>query len=185
MNPLELIQNRGQLGTSPFSTVVTAPPLGGSRTPVTYPGVVYNPSPVYTPTPAYNPVYNPSPIVTTGPAQPASSSAMSVFNTTASLVSQILAGFSRNPTNQVTAGGVGVIQNPNVQISQAQANAAVGIAQTQAGRLTTGSALGGSAGSALGGGLDGIIAWATANPVIVFAAIAGVYLLMRQPPGRR
>ncbi len=110
-----------------------------------------------------------------------SSNTQGYFNTVASLVSQWLTAYGRNPTTQLSPSGqITGIANPNLLAAyNAQTQ------QTQALAPYQNQNLNNSPGGALGSGLDGIITWATNNPIYVFLGIAGVYLLMREPPRRR
>ena len=40
-------------------------------------------------------------------------------------------------------------------------------------------------GSTLGSGLDGVLGWLMANPVITFGGVAALYLLFKEPPRRK
>jgi hypothetical protein len=42
-----------------------------------------------------------------------------------------------------------------------------------------------SLGGGVGSGIDGVMNWIGQNPMIVLGAGIGVYLLFKQPPGRR
>lgn len=147
-------------------------------------------STIYGPSPSYFPSSPTIPVTPAGtpppPSQGVTSNGMQIFNSVSSLVSQILAGWSRNPTNQVYGPGVGVISNPNVLMTQAASNAAVAQSHNQQYAPGGGYGPGGnSLGGGVGQGLDGLIGWATANPMIVFLVVGGAILLFRQPPGKR
>lgn len=188
MNTLQRTRQRrrsGQLGFTSGGTTFNNPynpSVGGtygSLPPSLQSPTLNIPAGIFT-----TPVYNPgSPnVVPVGSPQPVSNT-MQVFNTTASLVSQILQGWAKNPTNQVAVGGVGVIPNPGVLATQAQAQAQAAAAQ-QYNPATGQRYSSNSPGGALGSGLDGIINWATNNPIPVFLIIGGIVLFMRDPKKR-
>lgn len=111
----------------------------------------------------------------------------SVINQGFGIGSQLISAFGRNPTQQVGAGGnpVGQGYSPSA-ILQAQAqNQAAIAAQQQALLNSRGGVTGGGVGSTVGGGVDGILSWATANPVPVFLGIGALFLLFREPPRSR
>ncbi len=126
--------------------------------------------------------------VTIGTTQGSSSSSGSgsnngTFGAIISLISQGLGGWTRNPTSQIVVNGGQVTALPTYQ---AQANMSVPQYQTYSPPL--GSQVGvpaASAGGAVGSGIDGILQWATANPIFVFLGIGGLFLLFREPPRRR
>lgn len=93
-----------------------------------------------------------------------------------SIGSQIVSGYAPNPTIQ-TVGGQAPLYPVNQQPTGNYDNTD---SPTQFQNNQNGSL-----GASLGGGLDGIVNWATANPLIVFGALGGIYLLFRQPPGKR
>jgi hypothetical protein len=111
-------------------------------------------------------------------SEPGSVNWQSIINQGYGITSQILAAYGHHPSQQIGAGGLPIgggyaptqILNSAAGLSAANRPGTVGP---------------GGVGSSLGGGVDGIIQWATANPVPVFLLIGGVFLLMRQPPGRR
>ena len=108
----------------------------------------------------------------------------SIINQGFGLGSQAIGAFGHHPTQQVGAGGspVGGGYSPQaIKQANAQLQNSIGAQQRQ---LSGGGSSGGL-GSSVGGGVDGIIGWATRNPIPVFLGIAGVFLLMKQPPGRR
>jgi hypothetical protein len=108
-----------------------------------------------------------------------------IFNQGISLGSQIIGAWGRNPTQQIgTVPGVGQGYSP-AAVLQAQGQNAAAIAAQQQALLNASRGQSGGVGSTVGGGVDGIINWAAANPIPVFLGIAGVFLLFRQPPGRR
>lgn len=124
------------------------------------------------------------PTATTFPTQTQSGGGSNVqgyFNTVASLVSQWLTAYGRNPTTQLSPSGqITGIANPNL-LAAYNAQTTQALATTQQPNYQNNSTVGGS----LGSGLDGIINWAVSNPVYVFLGIAGIYLLFREPPRRR
>jgi hypothetical protein len=115
----------------------------------------------------------------------------SVINQGFGAASQIFGAWGPRPTQQTGPGGVpiGGGYSP-AAYNQSQAQLQQAIAQQQQAAL---NAQGGvrpgtntGLGTSVGGGVDGIIQWATANPIPVFLGIAGVFLLFREPPrGRR
>lgn len=108
----------------------------------------------------------------------------SIINQSFAIGSQAIAGWGRNPTTQIAhnqSQGVFAIQsNPNQSYQQQTYNPYANMTPAEYEQYKK-NTLGGG----LGSGLDQTIKWATENPMIVFAAIAGVYLLMREPPKRR
>lgn len=100
--------------------------------------------------------------------------------------SQLIAAFGRQPTQQVGYGNFSIVPNTTAQYNaqaaqynaQAQQNAAQQYYAQQA-------AYGSTPGGAVGSGLDGIVNWATQNPLIVLGAVGALILLYKQPPGRR
>lgn len=108
-----------------------------------------------------------------------------MFNSGVALLSQVIAGKQGNGQQIYNQNGqlvpVGTNNQNNNQPTLAQQQAML-LAQQQA-QLNAAN----SAGAGIGSGIDGIVNWATANPLIVFAGIAGIYLLTREPPryGRR
>ena len=114
----------------------------------------------------------------------------SILNQAFGLGSQAIGAWGHNPTQQVGYGiqGYGQGYSP-AAVNQSQAQIQQAIARQQAAaRYAAGGGAGGAGGigSTVGGGLDGIISWATANPLPVFLGIAGIFLLFREPPrGRR
>jgi hypothetical protein len=138
------------------------------------------------------PTYNPSTTVATGAATPIylPQSSGNTFNSIAALISQGLQALAPHPSNQIVpqAGGLQIVANPGVQTAQSAAAAQIASSQALANRglSPTGQPLGGAGvGSGLGQGLDGIISWATANPLPVFLIIGGAFLLFRDPPRSR
>jgi hypothetical protein len=127
----------------------------------------------------YNPfsINNPPPppprisVVTTN-AKP--SKVDSIFG----IASQIIAGWSPNKTVQTADGQAPIYNVPNYQ----QPNVASSDYPTN---LSNDGGAGAGVGKGLGEGFDGIISWATANPLIVVGVGVGAFLLFKQPPGRR
>ncbi len=101
------------------------------------------------------------------------------------LASQYLAGSLRNSTVQ-TADGQTPIYNPQTNSSSyappgypPQLNDET-VDDSPDNRRRKGA--GADVGDSLGQGFDGIIKWASENPLIVAGAGLGAYLLFRQPP---
>lgn len=107
---------------------------------------------------------------------------MSIINRGFDVGSQAIAAWGRNPSQQVGySGTVGIGQGYSPAASL-QYQAALAQARAYQNNNPQGA---GNLGSTVGGGIDGVIDWATRNPIPVFLGIAGVFLLFRQPPGRR
>lgn len=99
------------------------------------------------------------------------------------LISQGISAWGRTPTQQIGSGqigGVGGGYSPAAIQQQIAAQQAALAAQQNQIRNN-----GGGVGSTVGSGLDGVVAWATANPLPVFLGIGALFLLFKQPPGRR
>lgn len=115
-----------------------------------------------------------------------------ILNQAFGVGSQAIQAFGRNPTQQIASygvTGVGGGYSPASALAAAQQRAG-GVSQYNALTPAQQSALLAQQqglGSSVGGGVDGIINWAVANPVPVFLGLAGVFLLFRDPPrgGRR
>jgi hypothetical protein len=124
-------------------------------------------------------VSNPNVVVYPG------SSGNNIFQTVSSLISQTIAGFSRNPTIQV--GTSPTVQTPLSTTLQSGAALAGALNPPQQQTYPPGYNPNnpGSLGGGLGSGLDGIVNWITQNPLIVLGVGVGFYLLMREPPRRR
>jgi hypothetical protein len=108
----------------------------------------------------------------------------------AGLTSQLIASLGKRPTIQTTAGGVPIYQLPeNAQPQQGYTDAQVAaMLQEQRQYQQSGDPSYDpykTPGKGIGEGLDGIVKWATENPMIVFGVGIGAYLLFKQPPGRR
>jgi hypothetical protein len=114
------------------------------------------------------------------PGQP--SNTMNYFQTIASIVSQAIQGFAHNQTNQVGPYGL-PYGNPGTQTAQAIYGQQQQSYNNNAGNSNNAGNNG--VGQGLGQGLDGIITWATNNPVPVFLLIGGVFLLFRESPSSR
>lgn len=101
------------------------------------------------------------------------------------LISQGIGAWGRNPTTQIGSGQVGGIgggYSPAAiqqQIAAQQQALALQNQQIRNGQTGTG------VGSTVGSGLDGVVTWATQNPLPVFLGIGALFLLFKQPPGRR
>jgi hypothetical protein len=107
-------------------------------------------------------------------------------NNVAGIISQLIAR-GGNPTNQVLPGGVGALPNPQVQMTQAQAAAAISQSQWGGGtRNADGSYYNPQGGGALEQAFGGLTQFVSQNPLLVFGGIAALFLLYRQPPsGKR
>lgn len=104
------------------------------------------------------------------------SNSPSTWDKVFSLGSQAIAGFAPNSTIQ-TVGGQVPIYDPTGgtgggRASQVQFDSTM---QTQ----------NNSVGQGIGSGIDGIFQWAMANPIIPIGAGVMLYLLFKEPPGRR
>lgn len=99
--------------------------------------------------------------------------------------SQIIGAWGRNPTQQIGSGQVGGIGGGYSPAAIQQQIAAQQAALAAQANNRGGTNASGGVGSTVGGGLDGVIDWATKNPLPVFLGIAGVFLLFKSPPGRR
>lgn len=165
---------RGQLGAPFFSgtNVYAAPnPYGG----------IFGSSPPFSSAPSNNntagnnssiftPTYN------SGSSSSGGGNTVHYFDTIASVVSQAIAGWSKNSTNQVIGGSV--VGNPGVLTAEANAQA------LQSTRTEYPNSSTPSAGSP-GGIIDQFIEWAKANPIYVFLFLGGLYLLYKPSPGKR
>lgn len=104
-----------------------------------------------------------------------------IINQGFAIGSQIIGAFGRNPTTQIgynpATGGIFAIGGQQ-QVPPYQ-NPYAGLTADQVRQLQ------GGVGSTVGGGIDGIVNWLLANPVITFGGIAALYLLFREPPRRR
>jgi len=107
----------------------------------------------------------------------------SIINQGFGIGSQIIAGWGRNQTQQLGAGGVPV--GGGYSPSQILGAAGNIVRNTTPVNNAGGVPNSGGIGNTVGSGLDGIFNWAATNPVPVFIGIAGLFLLFRQPPGRR
>lgn len=123
-------------------------------------------------------VKNPSVIVPVGNVQNTNSNSnfQQYWNSGLSVVSQAIGAWGKNPTLQLSAGGImptqGLIPQQQQPIYQQQQQTIDPNAPVQVG-------------ATLGGGLDGIIGWFMANPLVLIGGGVGLYLLFKQPPGRR
>jgi len=101
------------------------------------------------------------------------------------LASQIISGILPHPTVQTADGQVPIYNTPNNQAGYQpnyQPNPyPVDNSQHQQERDLSGGA-GADVGASLGSGFDGIIEWASNNPLIVAGFGFGAYLLFRPPP---
>lgn len=120
----------------------------------------------------------PAPVTTSQPGK-----FETIFSSAISLGSQAIAAWGKNNTTQISAN------NGNVAALPTPYGSAGTTTNTNQPRTYTEAELtamrNNSAGNALGSGLDGIIDWATKNPIYVFGGIAGLYLLFKQPPNSR
>lgn len=103
---------------------------------------------------------------------------LSVFNTSAALASQAIGAWGRNPTTQIGSGGV--FQIGGGATAGNFPNPYSGLTPQQLSAMQSGGV-----GGTIGGGVDGIVNWLMANPVITFGGIAALFLLFREPPRRR
>jgi hypothetical protein len=104
---------------------------------------------------------------------------LTVFNTSASVLSQFLASRGRYPTTQVGTSGVSALSSnsPYGASYAAQQGTLYGANASQN--------VGSFVGSGVGSGVDGIINWAAQNPLLVAGGALGLFLLFREPPRRR
>lgn len=105
---------------------------------------------------------------------------LSIWDKIFSLSSQIISGNSRNPTIQTVGGQVPIYQpvvEPHYQPSPFSPGYNPGADYSPND--------GNSPGGAVGSGIDGIIQWATANPLFVFGGIGALYLLFKESPRKR
>lgn len=109
-----------------------------------------------------------------------------IINQGFAIGSQLIGAFGKNPTQQVaynTSQGIFAIGNTQGQPQYAQVqNPYAGLTTQQIAALQSGQS---GIGSSVGSGIDGIFNWLMSNPLITFGGIAGLYLLMREPPRRR
>ena len=91
------------------------------------------------------------------------------------IASQFIAGWSPNKTVQTADGQIPIYDFPNQQ----QSNSTNSKYPTN---LNNDGGAGANVGASLGSGFDGIISWASGNPLIVLLGAGGIYLLFRQPP---
>jgi len=108
-----------------------------------------------------------------------------IINRGFDLASQAFQSFGGQTVGTQTYGSGGQVFAINAQNQGGgyTANPYAGMTAEQITALQ--SAQRGGVGSTLGGGIDGIFNWLMANPLITFGGIAGIYLLMREPPRRR
>lgn len=99
------------------------------------------------------------------------------WNSSLSVISQAIGAWGRNPTLQLSAGGIMPTQGLIPQQQQQP------IYQQQQQTIDPNNPV--QVGATLGGGLDGIIGWFMANPLVLIGGGIGLYLLFKQPPGRR
>lgn len=107
----------------------------------------------------------------------------SIINQGFGAASQIFAAWGRNPTQQTGVGGmpIGGGYSPSQILGAAGSMVRNTTPVNNVGSVPNSGGIGNTVGS----GLDGIFNWAATNPVPVFIGIAGLFLLFRQPPGRR
>ena len=91
------------------------------------------------------------------------------------LASQIISGYSRNPTVQTANGQIPIYNTPN------NPQPSYGNSNYPADSSNDGGT-GANVGASLGSGFDGVISWASSNPLIVLGGAVGLYLLFIQPP---
>lgn len=95
------------------------------------------------------------------------------------LASQVISGWSKNPTIQTADGQVPLYQVPQQQQQPYQQP----YQEYAADDPNYNGGAGANVGASLGGGFDGMIRWGSANPGIVIAVVVGGILLFKQPPG--
>jgi len=105
-----------------------------------------------------------------------------IFVVGSSVGSQLIAAFGKRPTQQVSYPGAQIIPyTPGYQQHQ--------IYQQQQPQLTPEQMQAyyraNTPGAGVGQGIDGVFNWISANPMIVLAGGVGLYLLFRQPPGKK
>jgi hypothetical protein len=135
-------------------------------------GISYDPLSIYNPPPPPPP---PLRIVSTTTKQPGKLD--SLFG----IASQVIAGWSQNKTIQTADGQIPLYepqqyqQQPQQYQQQPPNNGANPNGDNSGGA-------GEGAAKELGKGFDGIINWASQNPLIVLGVAGGAYLLFKQPP---
>jgi hypothetical protein len=123
------------------------------------------------------PLFDPSAIASTTPTTHIDFS--HYFDSVASLVSQFLGSRGRYQTTQLDPYG-NPVSTPAAQVAAAYQQPALNQSAEQRALQQQGTL-----GAGVGSGINGILAWATANPVLVFLGIGGIYLLFREPPRSR
>jgi hypothetical protein len=117
--------------------------------------------------------------VTVNGSESGSSNTMPIFNGVASLVSQALAAFGKNPTQQVAAGVTPIGQGYS-PAAATSAQAALAAAQRQPINATGAAATG-----SIDATLQGALTWAQNNIFVLAVVGVGLYLFTREPPRRR
>jgi hypothetical protein len=96
------------------------------------------------------------------------------------ITSQIISGWSKNKTVQTADGQTPIYNLPEQGQPNYQPNYQPNENYPTGGN--NGGGAGANVGESLGGGFDGIINWASQNPLIVLGIAGGAYLLFKQPP---
>lgn len=100
----------------------------------------------------------------------------SVWDKVFSLGSQAIAGFAPNQTVQTVGGQVPVYDPTNGSGGRTASQVQVQSDYTNQNN---------SVGQGIGSGIDGVFSWMMANPIIPIGAGVMLYLLFKEPPGRR
>ena len=103
-----------------------------------------------------------------------------IINQGFAIGSQIVGAFGKNPTTQVAYNPAQNSIFAVGQTGQQTYNPYGNLTQQQIAALQQGGV-----GSTVGGGVDGIVNWFMRNPAILLGGGLALYLLFRQPPGRR
>lgn len=115
------------------------------------------------------------------PPPPLNSSGNNIFQTISALISQGIQGWAPRASTQV--GTSPTVQSPYSDTIANSAALAQALNPPPRPPYVDPTKTPGDAAKT---GIDGIITWVTANPLIVLLGVGGVYLLMKEPPrGRR